>query len=82
MPNEKSIIAKTTTLMIKGELIMTLEEIDIEMTKFQEWLDTMKKDLEIMDARIKAAKAKYPAIKPKIEDTIPQEDNPDASKKV
>ena len=42
----------------------------------------MKKDLEIMDARIKAAKAKYPAIKPKIEDTIPQEDNPDASKKV
>lgn len=74
MPNEKSIIAKTTTLMIKGELIMTLEEIDIEMAKFQEWLDTMKKDLEIMDARIKAAKAKYP--------TIPQEDNPDASKEV
>ena len=58
MPNEKSIIAKTTILMIKGELIMTLEEIDIEMAKFQEWLDTMKKDLEIMDARIKAAKAK------------------------
>ena len=82
MPNEKNIIAKTTTLMIKGELIMTLEEIDIEMTKFQEWLDAMKKDLEIMDARIKAAKAKYPEINPKIEDTIPQEDNPDASKEV
>lgn len=59
---------------------MTLDEIDIEMTKFQEWLDAMKKDLEIMDARIKAAKAKYPVINPKIEDTIPQEDNPDASK--
>ena len=82
MPNEKSIIAKTTTLMIKGELIMTLEEIDIEMAKFQEWLDAMKKDLEIMDARIKTAKAKYPESKPKIEDTILQEDNPDASKKV
>lgn len=53
---------------------MTLEEIDIEMAKFQEWLDAMKKDLEIMDARIKAAKAKYPA--------IPQEDNPDASEEV
>ena len=79
MPNEKSIIAKTTILMIKGELIMTLEEIDIEMAKFQEWLDAMKKDLEIMDARIKAAKAKYPTIKPKIEDTIPQEDSSDAS---
>ena len=82
MPNEKSIIAKTTTLMIKGELIMTLEEIDIEMAKFQEWLDAMKKDLEIMDARIKAAKAKYPTIKSKIEDTIPQEDSSDASEEV
>lgn len=61
---------------------MTLDEIDIEMTKFQEWLDAMKKDLEIMDARIKAAKAKYPTIKPKIEDTIPQEDNSDASEEV
>ena len=53
---------------------MTLDEIDIEMTKFQEWLDAMKKDLEIMDARIKAAKAKYP--------TIPQEDSSDASEEV
>lgn len=61
---------------------MTLEEIDIEMAKFQEWLDAMKKDLEIMDARIKAAKAKYPATKPKVEDTVPQEDSADASKEV
>lgn len=61
---------------------MTLEEIDIEMAKFQEWLDAMKKDLEIMDARIKAAKAKYPVINPKIEDAIPQEDNSDASEEV
>lgn len=61
---------------------MTLEEIDIEMAKFQEWLDTMKKDLEIMDARIKAAKAKYPAINPKIEDVISQKDSSDASKEV
>lgn len=61
---------------------MTLEEIDIEMTKFQEWLDAMKKDLEIMDARIKAAKAKYPTIKPNIEDTIPQEDSSYASEEV
>lgn len=61
---------------------MTLEEIDIEMAKFQEWLDAMKKDLEIMDARIKAAKAKYPAIKPKIEGAIPQEDSSDASEEV
>lgn len=61
---------------------MTLEEIDIEMAKFQEWLDAMKKDLEIMDARIKAAKTKYPATKPKVEDTVPQEDNADASKEV
>lgn len=61
---------------------MTLEEIDIEMAKFQEWLDTMKKDLEIMDVRIKAAKAKYPAINPKIEDVISQKDSSDASKEV
>lgn len=61
---------------------MTLEEIDIEMAKFQEWLDAMKKDLEIMDARIKAAKAKYPATKPKVEDTVLQEDSADASKEV
>lgn len=61
---------------------MNLEEIDIEMAKFQEWLDAMKKNLEIMDARIKAAKAKYPEIKPKIEDTIPQEDSSDASEEV
>lgn len=61
---------------------MTLEEIDIKMAKFQEWLDTMKKDLEIMDTRIKAAKAKYPAINPKIEDAISQEDSSDASKEV
>ena len=61
---------------------MTLEEIDIEMAKFQEWLDAMKKDLEIMDARIKAAKAKYPATKPKVEDTVPQKDSADASKEV
>lgn len=61
---------------------MTLEEIDIEMAKFQKWLDATKKDIELMDARIKAAKAMHRTPKVTAEDTISHEDSANASKEV